>query len=467
MTAKKKAGQRIHPAWWAVALFTSVAALLFACLALFDGTFRSYIHVTLSADRSGLVMEPGAKVKMRGVEVGKVGTIEGGSQPVSLHLDLYPERAKQIPANVQAEIKATTAFGAKYVDLIPPDDPSPEHVHSGEQLHARNVSTEVNTVFQNLVNLLHQVDVTKLNATLTALGDGLRGQGKRIGEATTDANQVLAAINPRMPHVAEDWRTFGRLAQTYGSAASDILATIDAATTTSATISGQAADLNTLLLSSVGLARSGVDLLVTNKDKLAHAVNGFAPTADLLYKYNPEYTCTVLGAVWFLDHGGLDAIGGNGYSAVLDAGILLGDDPYKYPENLPIVAAKGGPGGQPGCGSLPDPTKNFPVREVVTNTGFGTGIDLRPNPGHGHPFWVDYFPTTRAVPEPPSVRGDSPTDVGPAAYPGAPPYGAPLYGPGGVPLWPGITPAPTNPADAATPPPALAQPQPGQPEETR
>ena len=83
----------------------------------------------------------------------------------------------------------------------------------------------------------------------------------------------------------------------------------------------------------------------------------------------------------------------------LDVALLLGNDPYAYPDNLPIVAAKGGPGGKPGCGSLPDATKNFPVRELVTNTGWGTGLDIRPNPGLGHPCWADYFPVTRAVPQ--------------------------------------------------------------------
>ena len=65
--------------------------------------------------------------------------------------------------------------------------------------------------------------------------------------------------------------------------------------------------------------------------------------------------------------------------------LLLGNDPYHYPDNLPVVGAKGGPGGKPGCGSLPDAAKNFPVRQLVTNTGWGTGLDMRPNPGIGIP----------------------------------------------------------------------------------
>lgn len=30
--------------------------------------------------------------------------------------------------------------------------------------------------------------------------------------------------------------------------------------------------------------------------------------------------------------------------------------------------------------------------------------NIRPNPGIGHPCWANYFPVTRAVPEPPSIR---------------------------------------------------------------
>ena len=74
------------------------------------------------------------------------------------------------------------------------------------------------------------------------------------------------------------------------------------------------------------------------------------------------------------------------------------------PDNLPIVGAKGGPGGKPGCGSLPDVAQNWPVRQLVTNTGFGTGVDWRPNPGIGFPAYANYLPVTRAVPEPPSIR---------------------------------------------------------------
>ncbi|WP_319456939.1 MULTISPECIES: MCE family protein [unclassified Mycobacterium] len=429
--------QRLHPAWWTAIFLAVVVVWSLTATALFEGTFRKFVPVTLTSERAGLVMESGGKVRMRGVDVGRVATVSSGPDSVSLQLEIFPDKIRYIPANVDAQIRATTAFGAKYVDLIPPEHASAARLSSGAVLQSRNVSVEVNTVFQNLVNVIKKIDPAKLNATLTALAEGVRGQGQAIGTATTDANQVLLALNPRMDTVAQDTKAFIGFSDTYSAAAQNILAFIDAASTTSTTLTGHASSLDSLLLNLTGLARSGIDLLGPAKDNLVHAVNVLQPTTDLLYKYNPEYTCLLLGAKWWLDNGAYAALGGNGKSSILDAGILLGDDPYHYPENLPIIAAKGGPGGKPGCGSLPDATKNFPVRQLITNTGWGTGLDVRPNPGIGFPGWANYLPVTRGIPEPPSIRYPGGPAPGPApAYPGAPAYGAPEYGPDGTPLYP-------------------------------
>jgi phospholipid/cholesterol/gamma-HCH transport system substrate-binding protein len=416
---------RLHPAWWTAILIALVVGLLTLSYALFNRSFTSHVPVSLTSDRSGLVMEPGAKVKLRGIDVGQVGSVSGGKEPVSLKLEIDASQTKYIPANVEAEIKATTAFGNKFVDLIYPDQPSPKRLSAGQVLHSRNVSTEVNTVFENVVNLLHQIDPSKLNAVLTTLADGLRGQGETIGESITAANRVLKEINPRSETIRGDWQSLAAFSDTFSTAAPDILATLDAASTTSTTITKNAKDLDALLLNAIGLSNSGIDLIGPVKDNLIGAVNILAPTTSLLMKYNPTYTCLLMGSKWFLDHGGYYTTGGhNGYSLITDSTPLLGKDPYIYPDNLPIVAAKGGPGGKPGCGSLPDVTKAFPARQLVTNTGWGTGMDIRDNPGLGHPCWENFFPVTRAVPEPPSVRCQGPPSPG-LVLPPAPPPAAP------------------------------------------
>jgi phospholipid/cholesterol/gamma-HCH transport system substrate-binding protein len=431
-------------------LFALTAVFIFVTSAFFAGTFKSSVPVTLTSERSGIIMETNAKVKMRGVEVGRVSQIGTSTGGARLMLEIDSDQISYIPANVEAEIDATTAFGAKFVDLVYPEKPSKERLAAGAVLRSRNVSTEVNTVFENVVDLIDMIDPAKLNSVLTAVADAVRGQGERMGQATTDLNQVLTALNDRSDTIREDWRSFKNFNDTYADAAQDILTVLDAASTTSKTVVDHAGALDSLLLNATGFGQAGNNLLGASKDNLVASADVLEPTTGLLLKYSPTYTCTLTGTTFNLEHGWYKAFGGgDGRSLQLDAGLLFGNDPYAYPDNLPIVAAKGGPGGKPGCGSLPDVAKNFPVRQLITNTGWGTGLDVRPNPGIAQTCWADWLPTTRAVPEPASVRHCLPGPaIGPVPYPGAPPYGAALYGPGGVPLWPGVPPAGPGPGPA-------------------
>ncbi|MGI9164060.1 MAG: MCE family protein [Mycobacterium sp.] len=440
--------QGLHPAWWTAILVAIVAVVMIATAVFYTGAWKSYVPVTVTSQRSGLIMDPGAKVMMNGVQVGQVTGISNESKTVALKLDIASDQARYIPRNVGAQIRATTAFGAKFVDLIYPQNPSSQTLTAGTVLSSRNTTTEVNTVFENLVGLLKQIDPAKLNSTLTALSEGFRGQGERIGEAITGANQALLEINPRSETLRADWRSLKAASDAFGSAAGDITAVLDAASTTSATISSQASALDALLLNLIGFAQTGTNTLAPNERRLIDAVNVLSPTTGLLRTYDPVLTCTLVGAQWWLNEGGgLKSIGGNGYSFVADAAVIPGNDKYNFPDNLPIVAAKGGPGGKPSCGSLPDASKMFPVRQLITNTGWGTGLDIRPNPGIAAEYcYADYLPVTRGIPQPPSLRHCLPGPApGPVTAPGMPPYGAALYGPGGVPLWPGIPPAGTPP----------------------
>jgi phospholipid/cholesterol/gamma-HCH transport system substrate-binding protein len=439
----------IDPIWWAPVLVLVVVAASTLTAMAFSGTLRTTVPLTVISDRAGLVMEDGAKVKLRGVQIGEVASVDASADPAGtnlskLRLNIAPNDFQYLPNNVEAEIKSSTAFGAKYVDLIVPSEgASSRRLAPGAVLHSRNVTVEVNTVFENLESIVRAIDPAKLNGVLSALADGFRGKGDRIGQAITEGNRALLAVNPKMPTVRRDWQLFGKTTQAYSDAAQDILATLDSFSTTSVTITKNKTALDEVLLSAIGFADSGVNTIGGNQPNLVSAINLVAPTFELLNKYSPTYTCTFQGAQWYLEHGGRDAMGGNGKSLMIDGGLLFGDDPYRYPANLPIVQAKGGPGGKPSCGSLPDASANFPVKYLVTDTGFGTGLDIRPNPGIGFPGFNNYFPYTKGTPQPPWIRFPGPPAPGPwPGYPGQPPYGAPDYAGAGTPPAPPPPPAP-------------------------
>jgi phospholipid/cholesterol/gamma-HCH transport system substrate-binding protein len=227
--------RRLHDGWWTLVLVAAIGVVVLVTAVSFNGALRSYVPVTLAAERSGLVMDTGAKVMMRGVQVGRVSQIADDQNGTRLQLEIYPDQIRYIPANVEARISATTAFGAKFVELVMPQDPSRGRLAAGAILHSKNVSTEINTVFENVVDLLNVIDPLKLNAVLTSVADAVRGQGERIGQATTGLNQVLAALNARSDTIRQDWRSVKSFAETYGAAAQDILTILNAASTTSST----------------------------------------------------------------------------------------------------------------------------------------------------------------------------------------------------------------------------------------
>ena len=114
-----------------------IAAIVGVAVGLFQGSFTKTVPVTVVSPRAGLVMNPDAKVKMRGVQVGKVASIE--TRPngeAALHLAMDPSQLHLIPANVLVNIASTTVFGAKFVELVPPANPSPKRLHAGEILDA-------------------------------------------------------------------------------------------------------------------------------------------------------------------------------------------------------------------------------------------------------------------------------------------------------------------------------------------
>ena len=86
---------------------------------------------------------------------------------------------------------------------MPPDQPSGS-CWPGATWRPRTVQLEVNTLFQTLTDVLHKVDPINLNATLSAIGEGLRGNGDDLGATLAGLNYYLQQLNPNLPTLQED-----------------------------------------------------------------------------------------------------------------------------------------------------------------------------------------------------------------------------------------------------------------------
>ncbi|WP_245672957.1 MCE family protein [Aldersonia kunmingensis] len=328
----------LRPLMGLVAILAAVGVVAVAVV-LFQGGLTDSVEVRVLSPRAGLVMNPDAKVKMHGVTVGKVASIEelpdGQAQ---LRLAMNPDELHKIPSDVVVDIAASTVFGAKYVELVPPVSPSAERMHAGQVFDAQQVTVEVNTVFEQLTSVLGSIEPEKLNETLGAIAVATRGRGDQFGQMLSDLDALLVKLDPSLPALRRDIDMAQSVVDTYAQTSPDLLATVDHASSLSDTLVDQQQNLDAVLVSVIGLSDVGTPVLEENHAPLANALDLLVPTLSLTNEYAPALTCGIQTLAKL--HSGA-VVGENGVG--LSASFLWGVNPYKYPENLPKVAASGGP----------------------------------------------------------------------------------------------------------------------------
>ncbi|WP_280245838.1 MCE family protein [Nocardia abscessus] len=348
------------------AMVLALVAIVAVALIMFVGGFTPTATVTVDAPRSGLVLDPDAKVKVRGVEIGRVASVDHTDEGARLKLDLDPDLLRLVPSNADVDIRSTTVFGAKYVNFVVPQQPSSTPLLPGATLTAQRVTVEFNTLFQHLSDVLAKIEPEKLNATLSALGTALQGRGQKLGDLLVQSDAYLRDINPYLPTLQQDLAKTGEVTDLYADTVNDLLRTVDNFTVTSQTLAQEQDSLDNVLVNLTGLADTTGAVLRENENQLGTALDLLRPTTGLLEEYAPALYCLIGGLGKALPLG--EAVfGGLQEGVALNTGFMYGAKPYTYPEDLPKVNATGGPQ----CAGLLDREPGSHADYVVTDTSEG------------------------------------------------------------------------------------------------
>jgi phospholipid/cholesterol/gamma-HCH transport system substrate-binding protein len=338
-----------------------IAAAVAAILGNYNGAFTPVVAATVRADRSGLLLDPGADVTLLGVTVGKVRAVSPDGDAATIEVALDPALVDEIPANVTANLLAPTIFGAKFLDLVVPARSSPQHIADGAVIQPTTVGPEINNVFEDLVSLLSSIDPAKLNSALGALSTGLQGRGKQLGDTMEQLNAYLADLQPSVPAMSSDISGVADVANVYADATPDLLATTGNVTATSRTLVQKETQLAAFLLDLTGVADTARGFLADNEGGLHDSLATLAPVTALLARYSPETTC-LLAAANQVRPPLEQLMGGAQPGLHLLSSFLPGQEPYRYPRDLPKVAADDGPscyGGPLAPGASPSPYVKF------------------------------------------------------------------------------------------------------------
>jgi virulence factor Mce-like protein len=344
-----------------LAAVATLVAIVLVAASMFRGDFTNSVPLTVISDRAGLVMNPDAKVQLLGVQIGRVSSIEDlPNGRAALHLAIDPGQLRDIPANVVVDIASPTVFGAKTVQLMVPADPSPQTLSPGQTLTAEQVTVEFNTIFEKLSTLLSAIEPVKLNQTLSALSAALSGRGEHLGNSLAALDNTLARIDPSLPNLSHDLEVAPGVVDAYADASQNLLTIASSASRISQTIVDKKDDLDAILISAIGLADAGTDVVGANGQGLQDTLHLLVPTTDLTNEYNRGLNCALGGLLEIQKTTPLSEPG-----VMLSIGFTGARERYRYPKNLPKVAATGGPI----CNGLPKIPFGSNPPFVVTDSG--------------------------------------------------------------------------------------------------
>ena len=206
-----------------------------------------------------------------------------------------------LPANVTAQMLPTTLFGARYVDLMLPARPATARLVSGSVISQDRSADaiELESVLNNLLPLLTAVQPQQLSLTLTAIAQGLKGRGTKLGQTLVQLNSYLRGLRPHLPALDRDIAELVQVTKTYTQATPDILRALTDFSVVSKTVYQQRANLAALFSTVTTASRDLRAFLDGNSRNIISLSQVSTATLQLLGRYAPEFPCTLQDLVAF------------------------------------------------------------------------------------------------------------------------------------------------------------------------
>lgn len=241
-------------------------------LARFTGAFTERVSVTAVLTETGDALTAGSDVKLRGVLVGRVGSIERevGRRGAEVELRLDPAKAGDIPADVTARSLPANFFGQSFVDLVPPPRSTAGPIRGGTRIPADTSAEtlELQDVFAKLYRVLSAVQPGKLATVIGALAQALDGRGAQIGDLVGRTDRYLRALTPALPTLQADLRAFAQFAEDLNRRAPSLLDSVDDVLVLARTLVDRQEQFLQLLGGGLGLTANARRLVGENETRL-------------------------------------------------------------------------------------------------------------------------------------------------------------------------------------------------------
>jgi virulence factor Mce-like protein len=369
-----------------LAFLVVLVLLLGLAVATYNKAFTDVARVTLETDTAGNQLQEASDVKVRGVIVGDVREVKASADGATIELAIKPEYLEQIPADVSVRLLPKTLFGERFVSLVLPEQPTQERLADGAVIGQDRSSNaiELQRVIDDMLPLLQAVEPQDLSYTLGAVADALRGSGDDLGANLAATGRYIGEINTVLPELQEDISLLADFADTYDSAADDLLAVLDNLAVTNTTIVDQQEQLRRTFSVGDSSARVTAGFLETNERNIISVAATSRPVLGVFAKYSPSYPCMLEGLTRAAPLT-TESFGGDGDPA-LNLNIVVSFPPRNpyVPGDQPEYVDQSGPDCQ-GLADIDGLMAAAQAGDYYCPTPPADGVDSEDNPSTGNP----------------------------------------------------------------------------------
>ncbi|WP_051499069.1 MCE family protein [Nocardia sp. BMG51109] len=251
---------------------------------------RNPMHVDVRFD-DVLDLVPQSAVKVDGVAVGRVDTIDVAPDGWTASVRTVINSSVQLPANARAEVKQSNLLGEKFIELsAPPQDPSGDRLADGGIIPVDRTrhATEVEQVLGALSLLLNGGGVAQLQPIVVELNKTLGGREDRVRSLLDQANTLIDGLNQQVGDIQHALDGLGTLSTRVGQQTEQIGKILDELPAGIKILDEQRPQLVGLLQQLDRVGQAGFDVLDKSKENLIRDLQALRPTLQELGRSAPD-----------------------------------------------------------------------------------------------------------------------------------------------------------------------------------
>jgi len=282
----------------AVGLAIVISLITIGIKASFGAFDTGYeLQGTFAAAGQGLIS--GSDVKIRGVNVGEVKSIELVENQALIKLRI--ENDTQVPVTAQAVIRPKTLFGEKFVDIVPgPTETTGPYLDDGDRIEDTQGGFELEKVLADTYPLLKAVDPAELMTVLGEMADAGDGLGETINRTIVNSSELAESFAGNADEPRQFLQSFAEVSDELAASAEDLLGIADAGNQVLPTLNDREGDIVDLLQQTGRLSNDVADLLEANRPFVDAALVDGSRSLQVLYDQRSQVVPLVTGLRTYL-----------------------------------------------------------------------------------------------------------------------------------------------------------------------